>query len=376
MPTHSISLQARRRTGRRYTILLFVIFAVVAGWIGMWKYATARAIQAIAEWRAHEAAAGRIFTCANESITGFPFRLEVTCRDARAEFRDFQPALELALPRVLTVAQIYDPNRLISEFDGPLQFSAAGRQAEFEVAWSLGQASVSGLVSQPNRVSVVFHAPVLTYLAEGGRDSVFKARSFEVHGRPAYDGGAPGIEAGLRFEQALIPVWPAAAAQPFDAVINTVIHGMTDLAPKPWLVRLRELQAAGSAFEIKQARVVQGDILAVGHGTLRFNAAGHLDGQLRLTVAGLEILLDRIGAKQVVQTSPAMDKIAGALDLLAPGLGNVARQQVGANVAPGIKALGEQTTLEGRKAVSVPLRFDNGAVFLGPIPLGQMPAGL
>ncbi len=375
MPTHSISLQARRRTGRRYTILLFVIFAVVAGWIGLWKYAAARASQAIAEWRAHEAAAGRIFTCANESITGFPFRLEVTCSDARAEFRDFQPALELALPRVLTVAQIYDPNRLISEFDGPLQFSAAGRQ-EFEVAWSLGQASVSGLVSQPNQVSVVFNAPVLTYLAEGGRDSVFKARSFEVHGRPAHDGGAPGIEAGLRFEQALIPVWPAAAAQPFDAVINTVIHGMTDLAPKPWLVRLRELQAAGSAFEIKQARVVQGDILAVGHGTLRFNAAGHLDGQLRLTVAGLEILLDRIGAKQVVQTSPAMDKIAGALDLLAPGLGNVARQQVGANVAPGIKALGEQTTLEGRKAVSVPLRFDNGAVFLGPIPLGQMPAGL
>jgi hypothetical protein len=353
-----------------------VIFAVVAGWIGLWKYATARAIQAIAEWRAHEAAAGRIFTCANESIRGFPFRLEVTCRDARAEFRDFQPALELAIPRVLTVAQIYDPNRLISEFDGPLQFSAAGRQAEFEVAWSLGQASVRGLVSQPNQVSVVFNAPVLTYLAEGGRDSVFRARSFEVHGRPAYDGGAPGIEAGLRFEQALIPVWPAAAAQPFDAVIDTVIHGVTDLAPKPWLVRLRELQAAGSAFEIKQARIVQGDILAVGHGTLHFNAAGHLDGQLRLTVAGLEILLDRIGAKQMVQTSPAMDKIAGAFDLLAPGLGNVARQQVGANIAPGINALGEQTTLEGRKAVSVPLRFDNGAVFLGPIPLGQMPAGL
>jgi hypothetical protein len=376
MPSHSISLQARRRTGRRYVVLLFVIFAVVAGWIVLWKYAAGRAGRAITEWRAHEAAAGRIFACADENIAGFPFRLEVTCRDARAEFRDFQPALDLAVPRVLTVAQIYDPNRLISEFDGPLQLSEAGRPAEFEATWSLGQASVSGLLAQPNRVSVVFDAPVLNHLTEGRRDAVFTARHFEVHGRPAQEGSTPGIEAGLRFEQALIPVWPAAAAQPFDAVIDTVMRGVTDFTPKPWLVRLRELQAAGGAFEIKQARIVQGDILAVGNGTLRFNGAGHLDGQLRLTVAGLEILLERIGAKQMVQSSTAMDKIAGALDRLAPGLGNVARQQVGENIAPGINALGEQTTLEGRKAVSLPLRFDNGAVFLGPIPLGQMPAGL
>jgi hypothetical protein len=36
--------------------------------------------------------------------------------------------------------------------------------------------------------------------------------------------------------------------------------------------------------------------------------------------------------------------------------------------------IGEQTTLEGQRAVSLPLRFDDGRMFLGPIPLGDAPA--
>jgi hypothetical protein len=35
--------------------------------------------------------------------------------------------------------------------------------------------------------------------------------------------------------------------------------------------------------------------------------------------------------------------------------------------------LGEQTTLEGKRAVTLPLRFTDGAISLGPIPLGKAP---
>ena len=40
----------------------------------------------------------------------------------------------------------------------------------------------------------------------------------------------------------------------------------------------------------------------------------------------------------------------------------------------GINLLGEQTTLEGKRAVTLPLRFNDGAVYLGPIPIGSTPA--
>jgi hypothetical protein len=99
-----------------------------------------------------------------------------------------------------------------------------------------------------------------------------------------------------------------------------------------------------------------------------------LEGELRITMAGLEQFLVAIGAQQRVQTSPSMDRIVGALDRLAPGLGEVARQQAGANISVGINMLGEQTTLEGKRAVTLPLRFNDGAVYLGPIPIGTTPA--
>ena len=95
---------------------------------------------------------------------------------------------------------------------------------------------------------------------------------------------------------------------------------------------------------------------------------------MRVTMAGLEQFLAAIGAQQKVQTSPNMDKLVGVLDRLAPGLGDVARQQAGANISLGINLLGEQTTLEGKRAVALPLRFSDGAVFLGPIPIGNTPA--
>ena len=49
------SLQSRRRTGLRYTILLFIVFALVAGWTGFWKFAASKAQETIEGWRAREA---------------------------------------------------------------------------------------------------------------------------------------------------------------------------------------------------------------------------------------------------------------------------------------------------------------------------------
>ena len=121
-------------------------------------------------------------------------------------------------------------------------------------------------------------------------------------------------------------------------------------------------------------RVRQGETLAAGSGSLALNVNGRLQGELHMTVAGLEPFLGAIGAARMVQRSPHMEKLAGALNRLAPGLGDVAREQAGANLALGINMLGRPATLEGRPAVAIPLRFDDGAVFLGPIPLGMTPA--
>mgnify|MGYP002683986170 CR=1 FL=1 len=57
-----------------------------------------------------------------------------------------------------------------------------------------------------------------------------------------------------------------------------------------------------------------------------------------------------------------------------PGLGGLVRKQAPAVIAAGIANLGEKTVLEGKAAQSFPLRFVDGAVFIGPLRFAQTPA--
>jgi len=63
----------------------------------------------------------------------------------------------------------------------------------------------------------------------------------------------------------------------------------------------------------------------------------------------------------------------GALDRAIPGLGKVVKKNANVGVAVGINALGKEAELEGRKARTFPLRFVDGAVFLGPLKVAQTP---
>ncbi|MGB8896177.1 MAG: DUF2125 domain-containing protein [Pseudolabrys sp.] len=369
------SLQSRR-TGLRYTILLFIVLALMAGWTGFWKFASGKAQETIEGWRAREAKAGRIYNCGSQTVGGYPFRIEVNCERASALFRSNQPPVELKASSLVVLAQVYQPGLLISEYHGPLTIGEPGKLPDIVADWKLAQSSVRGTPAAPSRASLVFEQPAVDRVNGGDRQSVLHAQHFEIHGRMVEGSAAdkPIIEIALQLNQASAPTLHPAAAQPIDANVTGVLRGLNDFSPKPWSVRFREMQAAGGRIDITQARVQQGEILAVGGGSLSINGNGRLEGQLRVTMAGLDQFLIAIGAQQRVQSSSSMDKLVGALDRLAPGLGDVARQQTGANIALGINMLGEQTTLEGKRAVTLPLRFTDGSVFLGPIPIGNIPA--
>ena len=56
-----------------------------------------------------------------------------------------------------------------------------------------------------------------------------------------------------------------------------------------------------------------------------------------------------------------------------PGLGKAVKQNANTGVAAGINSLGKEAELEAKKARAFPLRFVDGAVFLGPLKVGQVP---
>jgi len=371
---------ARTRSARqrnwRYISLLILIAAMFGGWSWLWHYAAGKAEATIEGWRAREAMFGRIYDCGSQAIGGYPFRIEVNCDRAFALFRSNQPPVEIKIASILTAAQIYQPTLLISEFHGPLTIADPGQAPSIVANWKLAQSSVRGTPAAPERISLMFDRPVFDRMSGGTQQILLRAKRIEIHGRMAEGSAAnrPVIEIALRLDRASTPDFHPAVAEPIDADITAVLRGLTDLSPKPWPVWFRELQAADGRIDITQARVQQGETIAVGSGSISLNRNGRLEGQLRVTVAELEPFLNSIGAQQMVQASPTVDKLAGALDRLAPGLGNMARQQAGANISLGVNLLGEQTTLEGKRAVTLPLRFNDGSVFLGPILIGNVPA--
>ena len=222
----------------------------------------------------------------------------------------------------------------------------------------------------------MFNSPLVDRVNDGQRQNLVNAKRIELHARIIEGSAAsnPVIEMVLRLTAGSAPGVHPAAVAPIDAEITGVLRGLNDLTPMPLQQRLRQLQAAGGRIDITAARVRQGETVATGTGALSLNNAGRLEGQLRVTVAGLEPFLNAIGAQKALQSSPDMDKVAGALDRLLPGLGGVAREQAGANISVGISALGKNATLEGKPAVTLPLRFNDGAIFLGPIKVGNAPA--
>ena len=369
------SYTPRRRTGR-YIFLLLLVAALCGGWSWFWFFAASKAEATIEGWRAREAQAGRIYACGSQTIGGYPFRFELNCDAVSALFQSSQPPLEIKSRGVLVAAQVYEPTLLISEFRGPLTVAAPGQPADIIVNWKLAQSSLRGTPSEPERASLAVDLPVVERVSGGSPQTLLRAKHFEIHGRIA-EGSVrsnPVVETVVRLNGVTAEALHPAAATPVDADITMVLRGLKDFTAKSWPDRFREIQAAGGGIEVTQARLQQGESLAIGSGGLKINANGRLDGELRVTVAGLEAFLNAIGAQQMVQQSPSMDKLAGALDRVAPGLGGLARQQASANIGLGINLLGQPATLEGKRAVTLPLKFNDGAIYLGPIPVGKAPA--
>jgi hypothetical protein len=367
---------------------LILMLVLAAGWSAFWFYAASQATSRIAEWQEREARAGRAFACAKQDIGGYPFRLEVSCGEPTFELRNLTPEMMLSGKFATILAQVYDPTLLIGEFTGPIMMSETIAPANassppaykpiMSANWSLAQASLRGRPGAPERLSLVFDNPEIARVARAAMEPVAAAKRLELHSRVVSntpDNSA--VEIVLRLGAGAAPALHPAATQPTDADISVTISGLRDLSPKPLVTYLRDLAATKGKIEVGQARLAQADIIATGIGALGVTPEGLLDGQVTLTVVGLDKLIKLLGLEEMMtqymsQRGGSMDKIVSGLDRILPGLGGAVRGNSGTIAAAGIAMLGAPTELEGKKAVTVPLKFTAGMVSLGPLQVGRM----
>lgn len=345
------SLAPRRPLHTRYVVFLplGLVVAIAVLWTGFWFHAATVARATLAGWQEREAQLGRPFSCGSQTIGGYPFRFEVRCQEAGADLPAASPPLQIRAKELVTVAQIYQPTLILAEIIAPLTVGQPGTKPALTAEWTLAQVSLRGVPMRPERVSTAVDNLKLSQPDDAA--ALFSAKHAELHARldPQSPPDQLSVDVAARLEQATSTVAGPVLERPIDLELSTVLRGLKDLKPKPLSNLLREWAAAGGDLQVVAARLVRGGMLVVANGTLRVNAQGRLDGGLKVTIAGIDFrLLER--------ALPQLKANAGPV-----GIGLLA-------------LLGEQTTLEGRPAVAMPLRFSDGAMALGPLPLGHAPA--
>ncbi len=362
----------RRRRLWPIAVPLVMLTICAAGWSAFWYSAANQAERLVNEWLDREARLGRIYECSRRSIEGFPFHVSLQCDEASARLNNLHPAVALHMSDVEVTAYLYQPTLLAANFSGPLAIGAPGEAPRIIANWRQARTTVRGMPRAPERVSISMDEPVFERVTDNGRERVFAGEHAEfqarlVSGTPA---DRPVVDVSAKIVATSAPGVHPLVADPTDADIDTRLHGLKDFAPKPWPDRFREIQQAGGRIEVRSFRMKQSEWIVAGSGNVGLSSSGRLHGEMTVKVAGLDKLLKELGVEYVARNERVNSAI-GILNQLMPGLGDVAREHAPAGAAVGLALLGEQTELEGRKATQLPLRFDDGAISLGPIPIGQ-----
>ncbi len=193
---------------RRWPVFVPVgLVIILAGlWTGFWFFASAKAETTLAGWREREAKSGRIYSCDKQTVGGYPFRIEVRCTDPTAELRTTEPPVALKAKDLLAAVQVYDPNLVLSEIQGPVTIGEPGKPPAYVANWKLGQSSVRGTPEAPERMSFSFEAPTVERVAESAATCRCSARS------------APNCTAG----------WPA---DPSPTIRSSILRCCCSLPP-------------------------------------------------------------------------------------------------------------------------------------------------
>jgi hypothetical protein len=361
-----------------------VVIALAVVWCGLWYYAAGIADRAMTGWMARETAAGRVYTCGSQTISGFPFRIEADCATAGATINSTQPPFAVSAKDVSVAAQVYRPTLLVGEISSPVTVAEPGQPPRFVANWSRGRGSVSGLPPEPDSVSVTLDHPHVDQMAGANATTLFAADHAEFQGRIVGGSAAnnPVIDALVKFAAATTPTLHPLLAEPVQGEAEAVFRGFKDLAPKPWPHRFREMQASGGNIEITHLRLERADAIIVGAGTLTVNPNGKLNGLIRVGIAGLENIVPKLGLDRLI--GRGLDKLNGgsgqsqqglnALDRLMPGLSGVVRDSATASVIDNLNKMGQPTEIDKKPAIVLPLNFSDGFVSLGMVPLGEVPA--
>ncbi|MEW6254319.1 MAG: DUF2125 domain-containing protein [Pseudomonadota bacterium] len=332
-------------------LILVVVFGLC--WSGLWVYASARADGEIDAWIAREAKLGRVWSCKERRLGGFPFRFELLCREPTLATQGTGDALRITAARAHLVAQVWAPNHIVAEFDGPAKVEDLATGHVYGATWSLLQMSAIGTIDGvPQRFSMAIDNPAIQRAPGDAAETLFSAKHFEAHARrspPASGSGPDGVDYAFGLVNGTNPALGGGGiAGPIDLVLQGSVTAIDNLQPMSLSERIRAWAAANGTLKVDTFRLTTPKTALTANGALGVDPQGRVFGAVSVGFAGMDELTKALAQGGII--SPEIASIANAL-ALAGRPGDVA----------------------GRKGTTFSISLKEGAVQLGKVPVGIIP---
>lgn len=331
------------RKPRRFWLYFPFVLTLIgaAAWSVAWAWARDKINEGLAEETARLRNAGYDLSWRDQTVGGYPFRLDVTLLDA--SIRD-PSGWGVATSRFEAESYMLTPGHWMMATPQGLTFNRP-RGGPVAVTGKLLHASVRDLDKTPPAFS--FEGVKLVFAPEPGAApfSLASAERVEVHLRagPDDEGGVfLRVDKGTASPGTLLG--RAAGAKPVAMVLNTTLSRVSGLKGASWSEAARRWSEGGGQFNLREAGVTAGDVaLRLQPGKLTVGTDGRLRGGLDMGLTGAAPAIGALGASGVI--APEAAAAAGAV---------------------------AAARLDGG-AVRARLNFEAGVVTFGPVALGPAP---
>lgn len=343
--------KAPRRIGLFLPFILLGLLVVV--WSVAWFWIRGRATDEMDAWLVREAAAGRNWTCADRSVTGYPFRLELRCGSlafSRADSR-------FTLGPLTALVQVYQPRHGLLQVSGPFHVEQGTLSAD--ATWQTLEASFHGASDGFTRASLVVNGAKGTIRGTGPEPIDVASDRLEAHARPtparfATDGA---VDLSLRLTKATVPAIDPLLGNtdPLDLALDATIDRAAGLRTGEVAGELEEWRKAGGRLDIALLSLAKGDRRLQASGKIALDDEHRPAGDLDLRAAGLEAVIGQVMGQRI---GPERGAMVGRLlgQLLTSARRPAGADAPAASADPALKPL-------------PPLRLADGRLLLGPFPI-------
>lgn len=294
---------------RPWLILLvgLVLFVALAGTI-FWHVVAQQSARSLDAWIAREKAFNRNWTCPNQQITGFPFKIEITCNKPHFDGAIFGRHYSGSLNGFVANAKFTNPNDVTVSVAAPFAIISDDKTVAFALSWDQLDIILAGLPQDMAAVSIAGQGLSLQGHAQGlstlkGRASRATATLARAPGRQDHAYHFHIVLDGASFPA--VDAFFGATAPAEIAAEGDITQARFDLGRVP-AESLYRWQAAGGHVALTQLTATRGEMQFSAHGMLTIGPTHRLQGQLDMEGLGFEPVLRRLGINPALITAGSL----------------------------------------------------------------------